>query len=199
MKNENALIVFQKNAVLGKVKSRLAATIGEKKALEIYLSLLLHTYRQIEKLENTDISIFYSDFVEENSFGHFKPDFEEVQLGVDLGERMSNAFLSLFQKGYKKVIIIGTDCPEIKTADIKDSFQALEKKEVCIGPAMDGGYYLLGMCQFYGALFQNMPWSSSEVSKRTLEILNRDQISYELMKMLRDIDTEEDLIAIFPK
>lgn len=199
MKNDNALIVFQKNAVLGKVKSRLAATIGEKKALEIYQSLLLHTYRQIEKLEDVDISIFYSDFIEENSFGQFKPDFEEVQKGVDLGERMSNAFLSLFQKGYKKVIIIGTDCPEIKTADIKDAFLALEKKEVCIGPALDGGYYLLGMCQFYGALFQNMPWSSSEVSKKTLEILNRDQISYELMKMLRDIDTEEDLIAIFPK
>ncbi|MCH6200607.1 TIGR04282 family arsenosugar biosynthesis glycosyltransferase [Aquiflexum sp. LQ15W] len=199
MKNENALIVFQKNAVLGKVKSRLAATIGEKKALEIYRSLLLHTYRQIEKLEDVDISIFYSDFIEENSFGQFKPDFEKVQIGVDLGERMSNAFFSLFQKCYKKVIIIGTDCPEIRTADIKDAFQALKKKDVCIGPALDGGYYLLGMCQFYGALFENIPWSSSEVWKRTLEILNHGQISYDLMKTLRDIDTEEDMIAIFPE
>lgn len=195
----SALIIFQKNAVLGKVKSRLAATIGEKKALEIYKLLLLHTYREIEKLEGIDISIFYSDFIEEISFVQIKPVFTEIQIGEDLGEKMSNAFRFLFEKGYQKVIIIGTDCPEIKSTDIQDAFQSLEKNEVCIGPALDGGYYLLGMCRYYESLFQNIPWSSSEVTKMTLEILNLGQISFELLKTLRDIDTEEDLIAIFPK
>lgn len=195
----SALIIFQKNAVLGKVKSRLAATIGEKKALEIYRSLLLHTYGQMEKLEEIDITIFYSDYIEESSYGQFKPDFQEIQVGADLGERMANAFQKLFQKGYKKVIIIGTDCPEIKSADIIDAFQALDKKDVCIGPALDGGYYLLGMCRYYEFLFQNIPWSSSEVTAKTIKTLNHHQISYKLLKTLRDIDTEEDLVAIFPK
>jgi rSAM/selenodomain-associated transferase 1 len=199
MKNKNALIVFQKNAVLGKVKSRLAATIGEKKALEIYQSLVRHTYLEISKLEDVDVVIFFSDFLENNAVAGFKPYLLEIQVGEDLGKRMSNAFQKLFQKGYQKVIIIGTDCPEITAKDISEAFMSLEKKEVCIGPALDGGYYLLGMCGYYEALFQNIPWSSSEVTKITLEILNFHQVSYELLKTLRDIDTEEDLIAIFPQ
>lgn len=196
---KSALVIFQKNAVQGKVKSRLAATIGEERALQVYKQLVMHTHNQIQQLENVDRVIFFSDFIEKSPLEVFQPEFEEIQTGEDLGERMSNAFHSLFQKRYKKVVIIGTDCPEIKTADIETAFRSLEENEVCIGPALDGGYYLLGMRQFYGPLFQNIPWSSSEVSKRTLEILNRDQISYEMMKTLRDIDTEEDLIAIFPK
>lgn len=197
MNNENALIVFQKNAVLGKVKSRLAATIGEEKALEIYKSLLLHTYSETRKLNGIDTWIFFSDFIEPES--GYKAEYKETQIGEDLGERMSNAFQKLFQKGYKKVVIIGTDCPEIQSSDIDAAFQSLEKKEVCIGPALDGGYYLLGMRRFKESLFENIPWSSPEVAKITLEILNFDQVSYELLKTLRDIDTEEDLIAFFPK
>jgi rSAM/selenodomain-associated transferase 1 len=199
MNNENALIVFQKNAVLGKVKSRLAATIGEEKALEIYKSLLLHTYGEIGKLKGIDTFIFFSDFIEPDSESGDKAEYKEIQIGEDLGERMSNAFRKLFQKGYKRVVIIGTDCPEIQSSDIDDAFLALEKKEVCIGPAFDGGYYLLGMSRFQESLFQNIPWSSSEVTAKTKEILNSREISFELLKTLRDIDTEEDLIAIFPR
>ena len=199
MNNENALIVFQKNAVLGKVKSRLAATIGEEKALEIYKSLLLHTFGEINKLKGIDTSIFYSDFIEFDSESAYKAEYKEIQVGGDLGERMSNAFRKLFQEGYKKVVIIGTDCPEIQSSDIDAAFRSLEKNEVCIGPALDGGYYLLGMRRFHECLFQNIPWSSSEVTAKTKEILISRQISFDLLKTLRDIDTEEDLIAIFPK
>lgn len=199
MKNENALIVFQKNAVLGKVKTRLAATVGDQRALEIYQALLKHTYTQIQELEETDIAIFYSDFIEKSPLEKFEADIEEIQVGVDLGEKMSNAFQNLFQKGYEKVVIIGTDCPEIKTADIEAAFRSLDKNEVCIGPAFDGGYYLLGMREFYESLFQNIPWSSSEVTAKTTEKLNLQNLSFELLKTLRDIDTEDDLTADFLK
>jgi len=195
----NALIVFQKNAVLGKVKSRLAATIGNEKALGIYESLLLYTYGEIGKMKKIETFIFFSDFIESDSKSGYQAEYKEIQEGEDLGERMSNAFRKLFQKGYKKVVIIGTDCPEIQCTDIEAAFQSLEKKEVCIGPALDGGYYLLGMKSFNESLFQNIPWSSSEVTAKTQEILINRKISYELLKTLRDIDTEEDLIAIFPK
>ncbi|MCL6258172.1 TIGR04282 family arsenosugar biosynthesis glycosyltransferase [Aquiflexum sp. TKW24L] len=199
MKNENALIVFQKNAELGKVKTRLAATIGDKRALEIYQSLLLHTYRIIEKLEDIDTVIFYSDYVEKGTLDQFQPDSKEIQTGKDLGERMANAFRLLFDQGYKKVVIIGTDCPEISATEITEAILTLDQNEVCIGPALDGGYYLLGMCRFYDSIFQNIPWSTSNVFSRTIKLLNRHQISYGLLKTLHDIDTEEDLQAFFPK
>jgi uncharacterized protein len=199
MKNENALIVFQKNAVLGKVKSRLAATIGEEKALEIYQSLIRHTYSQLSNLQDLDIAVFFSDFVEESIEMDFIPNFKVTQVGEDLGEKMADAFQFLFQKGYRKVIIIGTDCPEITVEVISEAFLILNEKEVCIGPALDGGYYLLGMCRMNEFLFQNIAWSTSEVASKTMELLKKHQMSYGLLKTLRDIDTEEDLHAFFPK
>lgn len=195
----SALIIFEKNAVQGKVKTRLAATIGEERALQVYKQLVMHTHTQIQQLENVDRVIFFSDFIEKSPLQMFQPEFEEIQAGGDLGERMSNAFQSLFQRGYKKVIIIGTDCPEIKTAHIETAFRSLEKNEVCIGPALDGGYFLLGMRRFYESLFQNIPWSSSVVTAKTTEKLNLQNISFELLKTLRDLDTAEDLSADFLK
>jgi uncharacterized protein len=196
---KSALVIFQKNAVPGKVKTRLAATVGEKKALEIYLSLVEHTYSQIRNLRNTDIFIYYSDYLEENpnqGLPHFH---QEVQSGNDLGERMHNAFQDLFQKGYNQIVLIGTDCPEITTEDIETAFQILEQEDVCIGPALDGGYYLIGMRRFYNFLFEKIAWSTSEVLNQTLEKLKLHKANFELLRILRDIDTEEDLDAIFPK
>jgi uncharacterized protein len=196
---KSALVIFQKNAVPGKVKTRLAATVGEKKALEIYLSLVEHTYSQIRNLRNTDKFIYYSDYLEENpnqGLPHFH---QEVQSGNDLGERMHNAFQDLFLQGYNQIVLIGTDCPEINTEDIETAFHILEQEDVCIGPALDGGYYLIGMRRFYNFLFEKIAWSTSEVLNQTLEKLKLHKANYELLRILRDIDTEEDLDAIFPK
>jgi rSAM/selenodomain-associated transferase 1 len=195
----SALIIFQKNAVLGKVKSRLAATIGEKRALEVYKDLLMHTHTQIMQLENVDRLIYYSDFVEKSPLEMFALESAEIQRGNDLGERMSDAFQKTFKQGYQKVVIIGTDCPEITTGDLEIAFNSLDDNLVCIGPALDGGYYLIGMSVFIPEVFQNMPWSTDKVLERTIEKLNLLEVGFELLKPLRDIDTEDDLLALFPK
>jgi len=197
MKKENALIVFQKNEVLGKVKSRLAVTIGEEKALNVYRMLLDLTYSQVAKLSSSDIFVYYSDEIGDRSF-HF-PVTKRIQKGQNLGHRMAVAFEEVFLSGYQKTVIIGTDCPEISAELLEQAFGVLDQKDAVIGPALDGGYYLLGMCRFNESLFQNMPWSSSEVTAQTIEKLNLHKISFGLLKTLRDIDTEEDLTTIFPK
>lgn len=189
--NKEALIIFQKNAVLGKVKTRLAASIGDEKALEIYEWLTSYTHEQVRGL-NVDKFLFFSDFILEN------PELDqdnyqyEVQSGEDLGGRMRNAFAHLFAKGYKNVVIIGTDCPHLKSSDLNKAFLNLGQVDLVIGPARDGGYYLLGMSSFFPQLFNDISWSTSKVLKSTLDRADGLDLEYEFLKVLSDIDTLSD-------
>lgn len=189
---KNLLIIFVKNPELGKVKTRLAATIGEEEALNVYKQLLKHTL-QITTALTTDKVVFYSDFVD-----HFdKWDnavFEKhPQEGRELGERMDHAFQWAFGKGYESVCIIGSDCYELETHTIKDAFNRLKTNEVVIGPSLDGGYYLLGMKQPHPFLFKNKHWSTGSVLKETIRDIESHNLSACLLSVLRDVDVESDL------
>ncbi len=185
-------MVFIKNPVLGKVKTRLAKTIGEEKALNVYKMLLDHTHK-VAKRVNTDKAVFYSDFI--NSDDVWKKDkFQQfIQNGNDLGDRMSNAFLKVFNMGYKKVVIIGSDCFDLNEDIISEAFSILEEHEVVIGPAKDGGYYLLGMKSHHEQLFKNKAWSTENVLLDTLLDLSNLNLSFKLLPTLSDIDQEKDL------
>ena len=186
-----ALIIFYRNAELGKVKTRLAATLGDKRALDIYLKLSKHTLKIAEKINAKKI-VYYSQSVEQN--GLWPENFlKEVQLGNDLGERMLNAFRKCFEVGYKRVCIIGTDCYELDENVITQAFDALKENDAVIGPAKDGGYYLLGMNQFLRELFQNKVWSTSSVAQDTIQNFKRLKLKYHILPILNDIDREEDL------
>lgn len=186
------LMVFVRNAVLGKVKTRLAATVGEHKALEIYLDLLQYT-RNVSKEVSAHKVVYYSDAIEEND-AWFKEGFEQkTQHGIDLGQRMKNAFQEQIEAGFSKVIIIGSDCLEITSDIIKNAFAALDDKDVVVGPAKDGGYYLLGMKEVYSSFFQNKVWGSSCVMASTLQNMMDAKLSFELLPILNDIDEEKDL------
>lgn len=190
--NNAALIIFQKNAVLGKVKTRLGASVGDMKALEVYNWLTTYTHEQVKGLK-VDKFLFYSEFIPEHSNLDF-PEYQfEIQSGNSLGNRMSKAFALLFSKGYKNVVIIGTDCPDLKTEDLNQAFLNLSQADLVIGPAKDGGYYLIGMNQFIQELFKDIPWSTSEVLDKTLERANALKMKYEFLKTHADIDTIEDL------
>lgn len=189
--NSAALIIFQKNAVLGKVKTRLGVSIGDEKALEVYQWLTAYTHEQAKGLK-VDKFLFYSEFIPEHSPGDLLGYQFEIQSGNNLGDRMSNAFAFLFAKGYKNVVIIGTDCPYLKTDDLNKAFLNFSQADLVIGPAMDGGYYLLGMSQFMPEIFKNIPWSTSQVLDKTLERANDLKIDYEFLKVLSDIDTIQD-------
>ncbi|MGY6744205.1 MAG: TIGR04282 family arsenosugar biosynthesis glycosyltransferase [Cecembia sp.] len=190
---KNAIIVFQKNAAKGKVKTRIAKDLGEEKALEIYQYLVNSTHQVLSQLKGQDVFLFFSDYTEKVSWQPQEGTLQlRLQKGKDLGEKMRLAFEEVFSEGYSKVSIIGTDCPDINIKILNDAMEKLEEYEVVFGPAQDGGYYLLGLKKIHKGLFDGIPWSTEQVLKLSLDYLNSKQISYELITILSDIDTAED-------
>jgi uncharacterized protein len=174
----------------GKVKTRLAKTVGDDQALKIYKALLKHTCDVVQSV-STQRFLFYSNFIDQNDdwpIAHFH---KLLQSGPDLGEKMKNAFEQIFQS-HEKVVIIGSDCPALTDKIVNEAFEKLESFPFVIGPATDGGYYLLGMNQFSPAIFDNVEWSTSQVTSKTIKIIRNSSKSYHLLPELSDIDNEED-------
>ncbi len=187
----SALIIFVRNPVLGKVKTRIAKDLGDFAALEIYKRLLNHTY-SITKYLAVDRYVFYADFINHNDLWK-NPDYKkELQTGSDLGERMKNAFDLLLKKSYSRIAIIGSDCFDLTESIINEAMEALEKKQVVIGPSLDGGYYLLGMNTFIQQLFENKNWSTESVYYDTIRDLSNLKYPYHLLPRLSDVDNVED-------
>lgn len=187
---KNALIIFTRNPELGKCKSRLAKTIGNQAALDIYKYLLAHT-ANVAKDVNADRFVFYSEAITNEdlwSNAHF---IKKVQIGKDLGERMHHAFAHVFELGYSKVVIIGSDLLDLTAVTIEKAFQSLDLNRVVLGPAEDGGYYLLGMKELHFNIFQNKSWGTETVRAETLEDLKNTKVS--LLQELNDIDTFDDM------
>lgn len=192
MNKENLLIIFARNPVLGKVKTRLAREVGDEKALQIYLKLLEHTHKVADHVE-AQKHVFYTDNIDEFGLLDYFKFQKKIQAGSDLGERMHNAMKSGFDEGYRNVIIIGSDCIELTTEIIEDAFDVLRSNDCVLGPASDGGYYLIGLRVLHDFLFQDKPWSTSDVLLDTLLDLQNAQLSYKLLPTLNDIDTKTDL------
>ncbi|NNC84593.1 MAG: glycosyltransferase [Bacteroidia bacterium] len=187
----DCLIIFTKNAELGKVKTRLAKSIGDEQALNVYSSLLKHTHAVTNEL-NCNKHLYYSERLEENDL--WGGDYNcFVQEGSDLGTKMKNAFEHAFQQGHNKVLIIGSDCFDLSKAEIEQAFDLLDTSDFVIGPAKDGGYYLLGMNAENIYVFEDMQYSHADVAKQTIEKIQSNNHSYSLLKELNDIDTVEDL------
>jgi len=179
------LIIFVKNPILGKVKTRLAADIGNERALYIYQKLQEKTHDVTDSTEFIKW-VFYTEKVEEDDLwnqGYEK----KVQQGFDLGERMTNAFEVGFTFGYRKICIIGSDCYELDTNVLKKAFNCLQSHDFVIGPAADGGYYLLGMNKFHPEVFKNKAWSTDRVLPQTIKDIELTGRSYYLLPTLNDI------------
>lgn len=189
--SKNAIIVFVKNPELGKVKTRLAKTIGDEKALEIYLALCQYT-RQLLLDIDCDRYIFYDQSIIEHDDWNAQHFHKEQQHPGDLGDRIQHAFEEVLAD-HDKVLIIGSDCPQIQKTHIELAFESLDETDIVIGPSLDGGYYLLGMTELHSYLFQDMPWSTSSLYGECLrKIFSRSKSITELER-LTDIDYEEDL------
>jgi rSAM/selenodomain-associated transferase 1 len=189
MVNKSLLLVFSKNPALGKVKTRLAKTIGNEKALQVYKALLKKTASVLEGLA-VDIHLYYSDYLEKDDAFSTIATQKKVQTGEQLGERMDHAFQESFIS-YDKVVIIGTDLWTLEIQDIKNAFEALEQYSAVIGPSKDGGYYLLGMKEAIPKIFANKEWGTSSVLPNTLKDLK--SIDYHLLEEKNDVDTFSDL------
>jgi rSAM/selenodomain-associated transferase 1 len=195
--NKSLIIIFVKNPQLGKVKTRLAATIGAEAALEVYIKLVEHT-NAITATLPIDKIVYYSDFMDDYDLFENHLYQKSVQEGVDLGVRMDRAFDASFASGYEKVAIIGSDCYELTREIILDAFNKLGDSQAVVGPAKDGGYYLLGMTAMYSRLFRGKKWSTSDVMLDTLLDLKKMDIKYRLLPTLSDVDFEEDLGSLRP-
>ena len=189
--SKTGLIIFQRNPILGQVKTRIAASVGDHHALEIYNWLTDYTHK-IAREVKVDKYLFYSDFIPQHAEKESQDFQVEVQSGANLGDRMLNAFRNLFENGYSNVVIIGTDCADLRISDLNDAYMALSHSDVVIGPANDGGYYLLGMSGYHPELFNEIPWSTSKVLEMTLDIANKSRLDYEFLEIRSDIDTFED-------
>lgn len=185
------LMVFVKDSKKYPVKTRLKASIGKNKSIWIYNQILNKTARVTKNLK-VDVAIFhYNSILSKNPFNNFSK-WNKIQIGKNLGEKISNAFDWGFEKGYNKIIIIGSDLWELNEDIIYKGFFELNNYQVVIGPSIDGGYYLLGLNKKMPKLFQGIKWGTKSVLRNTINLLNNKPY---ILPELNDIDTYEDLIA----
>lgn len=175
---------------MGKCKTRLAKTVGDKVALDIYTFLLEHTMAITAKLK-VEKQVYYSEEIWEKDV--WNPDIyqKKLQKGSDLGIRMWNAFRDGFDQGFDSIVVIGSDVYDLSQADLENAFKLLDQHDFVVGPAEDGGYYLLGMKSRKEALFQNKAWGTATVLQDTLEDLKNED--YAILETRNDVDLYEDI------
>lgn len=199
MPEPQVLGVFVKAPVAGRVKTRLAAAVGPERAAELYRRL----GRQVVSGAGSDAyqtSVWYAPraggrLVREWLDGLGVPRFHP-QPGGDLGSRLCAAFARHFSEGARRVVIIGSDCPGVDRQVISEAFAALDHHDVVLGPARDGGYYLIGMQALHEPLFRGMPWSSFAVLNETSAAARALGLTCHLLSPLRDVDTMADAQAL---
>jgi len=188
--SSNCLIIFTRNPELGKGKRRLAATVGDQAALDIYKFLLDHTRSITGDLQATK-QIWYSEQVHENDAWDNDVYEKYVQEGDDLGKRMKSAFQMAFNN-HDHVIIIGSDMYDMSQEDLENAFQQLESHDAVIGPAQDGGYYLLGFTKkLVEGIFENKEWGTETVLAETLNDLK--SVNYATLETRNDVDYYDDI------
>lgn len=186
------LIIFVKNPEVGRVKTRIAKAMGDEAALAIYLKLIAHTHEVVEQLE-CDKAVYYSAFVDTEDNWNNKKYQKHLQKGEDLGKKMINAIDEGFAAGYEYVCLIGSDIYELTGEVIKSAFAKLQTCDVVVGPAKDGGYYLIGMKKPHPGIFALDQWSTPNVFSETIKRIEQARLSYSQTRLLNDIDTPEDI------
>ena len=190
-----AIVLFARDPVAGKVKTRLSPFLSQDSILELYTRFLSDSIEKICRVKTADpfIGVHPSD-----SSGYFSRVRGErslkvfLQEGADLGEKMFNAFQARFDEGYESVVIIGSDSPSLPVAHIETALNS--DKDLTIGPSTDGGYYLIGMCRKPVDVFSGgVDWGSEKVLQQTLERVKKCGSSLELLPPWYDVDREEDL------
>lgn len=187
-----SLLILVKNPVAGKTKTRLAESVGHERALKMYHQLMEYTRDQALHLAGTRRLLFYSEAVIENDAWPSEDFDKRVQEGPGLGERMANALQTAFAAGAERAVIIGSDCPGITASLLKKALDCLHDNDLVIGPALDGGYYLLGMTELHPELFSGIEWSTEKVAKQTLAKAKALGLSAAELVPLSDVDYLED-------
>ncbi len=188
--SEEALLIFVKNPVRGQVKTRLAQGLDADRALDIYRLLLKRTRRIALALPVRRI-VYYTPRIDPHDDWRPPAFGKKRQQGADLGARMHHALREALTE-HKAAILIGSDIANLSQEILAEAFQALRACDCVIGPARDGGYYLIGMKKAEEQLFSDIPWSTAEVYGETIKRMERLGLDYRILPTLADIDTADD-------
>jgi rSAM/selenodomain-associated transferase 1 len=188
------LIIFTRAPELGYVKTRLAAELGAGAALSIYRMLAQRVISAVRGAGSYSLRVVYTPPRAESTMREWLgPSMDlQAQAPGDLGERMAAAIADATSAGAERVVVIGTDCPDVTADVVKEAFTLLDAADVVLGPASDGGYYLIGMSRIHSPLFAGVPWSSPDTLRVTLERARACGLSVALLEERRDIDTAAD-------
>lgn len=194
----NQLLVFAREPVLGRVKTRLAADIGQEAALAVYRELLGITATAVTAMQVPATVWLAEAPVPAADPALPRPEWPDLPWQVQppaesLGERMAQAFATAFAAGTTRAVIIGTDCPGLTPELLRKAFEQLATHDVVVGPADDGGYYLLGLRELQPDLFANKNWSTATVLPDTLADAARLGLSVAQLPVLHDVDSGRDL------
>jgi rSAM/selenodomain-associated transferase 1 len=196
--NSQALLIFVRRPEAGKVKTRIARKAGEAAALWVYQQLLQHT-RQVTDQVEADRYVFYADTPSGQDLWEAARYHKRQQMGGSLGMRMLAAFQEIFTLGYRRAVIIGSDCHTLTAKHIHQAFARLAVFDIVIGPASDGGYYLLGLNRLIPSLFEDINWSTSRVLDQTLQRVHQQHLSVHLLDTLSDVDEWDDVPEAWKK
>lgn len=191
------LIVFTRYPEPGKAKTRLIPVLGSEGAAKLHRQMTEHTMLQVRELQACcplSVEVYFAGSDEQQMQNWLGSDIVyQPQAEGDLGSRMAQAFQAAFSSGMDSAIIIGTDCPGLNTKLIAKAFQALEQNELVLGPATDGGYYLIGLRRLIPKLFKGISWGTSEVLQQTVAIAEKLKLAIAYLPPLSDVDRPEDL------
>lgn len=198
MSGSRALLVFAKAPKPGKVKTRLLAAVSPEVAAELHEACITDTLRLARKMHGCDVLVFaaggssyFRGLARRRGSGarlRVLP-----QRGADLGARMESAFRKCFAMGYREVVVIGTDTPWMGAERVRQAFSGLRVNDLVIGPAEDGGYYLLGLREMVPGIFRGIPWSTERVLQLTLKRIIALKLRRRLLRQDFDLDRPEDL------
>lgn len=193
------IIIFTRYPEPGQTKTRLIPALGDIGAASLQKQMTEHTLSQVRKLQTT------SAITVEVRFAGGNYELMENWLGLDLvyknqgegdlGVRMMRSLIDAFANKYEQVLIIGTDCPGLDCQILTSALEKLQGSELVLGPAIDGGYYLIGLRQLVPELFSNIPWGTDQVFSQTVEIAQKLNLSSAYLSSLADVDRPEDLIV----
>ncbi len=186
------LIVFVKAPRPGQVKTRLAAAVGDTQAAEIYLRLLRRTVLAFSELPQVEVRFAPDEAEAEIRPWVLSPWRRRPQGEGDLGARLRRGFAEAFAGGARRVVVVGSDCPGVERGDIEAAWAALAAHDVVLGPARDGGYWLVGLRAPQPALFEEIAWGGSAVLCQTRERAAQRGLEVHLLRELADVDTLED-------
>lgn len=195
MSNSVAVVIFTKNPDPGNVKTRLIPELGEQGSYKLYCELLNHTLSTVNELNHIDKYIYTTPNVAHPFFNRYQTEYNftiEKQTGIDLGMRMHNAFQNILSE-HEACVLLGCDCPTLTVSILNNAVLGLNGNDIVIGPANDGGYYLIGLKQHNIKLFNGMNWSHSSVYKDTIERIEKENHSYIELERLTDVDNYNDL------